>query len=103
MAASNQSVKHLLERLSAENARILSYIEDDKATGRKGLYGMNEEALAEIHELKQEMEKHRNRMTDLELKQGTLENQNKQVMWKIGGVTFSGGTIIGLIIKWVLG
>ena len=67
-----QSDSQILQEIKDQNTRILSYIEDDVKTGRKGLYSMGQD--------------HEERIKELENEHIILKTEKKWVQWLISGL-----------------
>ena len=81
--------------------RILWYLEDDKATGRKGLYSMVESMKSEQHQLKQQVEENKDELIDRIKRVEEAQRFDKWRFTTIGGAV---GAIVAVIAKglWAL-
>ena len=81
---------------TADVQRILWYLEDDKATGRKGLYSMVESMKAEQHELKKQVEDNKDELLDRIKRVEEAQRFDKWRFTTIGGAV---GAIVAVIAK----
>jgi hypothetical protein len=86
---------------TADVQRILWYLEDDKATGRKGLYSMVESMKAEQHQLKAQVEENKDELIDRIKRVEEAQRFDKWRFTTIGGAV---GAIVAVIAKglWAL-